>query len=497
VGGGLAYAHTGTDTDVQAEIINLTRNVVIMNYDGVIGTPGNVAYVFFATMATVDVDWTEFRYMGVNASGKNGVQISTTSGSCNINRSSFHQFEYGGIYIDGNTANNFTIQNNVTYRLGTNNAIRIPETTASSWTFNNIWIIGSYGYSTPNVWIGSLLGTISNLRIAGIYNDALYVHTYSSGGILGGTVSNIIVHSNSGYGINFICHDSTINTLRCWHNGGPGLFLRTTANLTLNDVDLYGNNNDVSTNTAETSVNVIFNNLKTSKTALGASGYSIYIGTTLGGPAIVGLVINNSQLSYVSGVRQARANDIYIASGYCEIYLNKVAIANAPYFSTTVRKKSSIRFQHYNQSAGDNRTYIYNGTGTTGSIIQTDTSYFRTAAPSVKMTPTSATIKLGETNVMKIPVASGANPTITCYVRQSAAFNGTTRLVVKRNDAIGITADTVLATYAGGNDVDTPPGNFNTLSGQPGAVSADGVLEVYVDCDGTAGYINVDDWNVS
>jgi hypothetical protein len=133
-----------------------------------------------------------------------------------------------------------------------------------------------------------------------------------------------------------------------------------------------------------------------------------------------------------------------------------------------------------------------------GSILQTDATYYRTAAPSVKMTPTSATYKFGLIHTMQIPVASGANPTVSVYLRKSAAYNGNQpRLIVKRNDALGITSDTVLATYAGGNDVDTPPGNFNTLSGQPGVVTADGILDVYVDCDGTAGYVNLDDWRVS
>jgi hypothetical protein len=40
-------------------------------------------------------------------------------------------------------------------------------------------------------------------------------------------------------------------------------------------------------------------------------------------------------------------------------------------------------------------------------------------------------------------------------------------------------------------------GNWEQLSGVLPSASAIGAVEVYVDCDGTLGWINVDDWSVS
>jgi hypothetical protein len=66
------------------------------------------------------------------------------------------------------------------------------------------------------------------------------------------------------------------------------------------------------------------------------------------------------------------------------------------------------------------------------------------------------------------------------------------RLIVKANPAAGIAADTVLATATVSSE-----GAFELLSGTTAAVTDDAVLEVYVDCDGTTGWVNVDDWSVA
>jgi hypothetical protein len=500
-GGGLAYAHTGTNSDVRAEIINLTRNVVIMNYDGAIGAPGNVAYVSFATTATVDVDWTEFRYMGENAADKYGVVINTTSGSCNLNRCSFHHFEDGGVEVSGTSANNFTIQNNVAYILSNSvnrGHLRIPATTNSSWTVTNWWQIGCATAQTYGSYFQSGIGTTSYLRSSGINGPGL-TFSYQTVSVKG-TASNIIAHSCTGYGINvYICY-STLTDIVAWHNATGGLNIYISGYSTMNNCELYGNSNQ--NINIDTSNNVTINGLNSSGTTTNATQSGI---TTTGTITLISrnIILNSPVFSYTSGIRNAHTYDV-LPYGNTELLLNNPAFGGSTsyvrYGSSATGLYNIVQCQNYDQTSGDHRTFINHipGAGSNGSIIQTDTSYYRTAAPSVKMTPTSATYKLGEIATMQIPVASGANPTISVYLRKSASYNGNQpRLIVKRNDALGITADTVMATFAGGNDVDTPPGTFSILSGQPGAVSASGVLEVYVDCDGTAGFVNMDDRSVS
>jgi hypothetical protein len=94
-------------------------------------------------------------------------------------------------------------------------------------------------------------------------------------------------------------------------------------------------------------------------------------------------------------------------------------------------------------------------------------------------------------------VDDGGTITINAYVRKSAtgdgaAYNGNQpRLIVRANPVAGITTDTVLDTMTVGT------GTWEQLTGTTAAVDADGALEFYVDCDGTAGWINVDDWTVT
>jgi hypothetical protein len=126
--------------------------------------------------------------------------------------------------------------------------------------------------------------------------------------------------------------------------------------------------------------------------------------------------------------------------------------------------------------------------------ITPDTTYYKTASPSQRLTPSSASAKL-ESGKKQFAIASGQTATVTVWVRKSAAYNGNQpRLVLKANPAVGVNSDTIMATMSGGVDVDVGPGNFTQLSGTTPAASQDGVMEVVVDCDGTAGFVNVDLW---
>jgi hypothetical protein len=118
---------------------------------------------------------------------------------------------------------------------------------------------------------------------------------------------------------------------------------------------------------------------------------------------------------------------------------------------------------------------------------------FRTTAPAMKMTPLSATYKL-QSGDKHIPLVNGAAAkTITVYIRKDATYNGSApRLLLRRNDAIGVTADAVIAT-ASLVAADT----WYSVSGSLPVATLDGVVEVYVDCDGTAGNIYVDDWSIT
>ncbi len=108
------------------------------------------------------------------------------------------------------------------------------------------------------------------------------------------------------------------------------------------------------------------------------------------------------------------------------------------------------------------------------------------------MTPNNASNKL-ESGSFYIAVANGTALTPTVYSYENATYNGgRMRLILKRNDAIGITADTVLDTRTGAADA-----VWEALTGTTANATDDGVMEFVVDCDGTAGICYVDTFTVA
>lgn len=97
----------------------------------------------------------------------------------------------------------------------------------------------------------------------------------------------------------------------------------------------------------------------------------------------------------------------------------------------------------------------------------------------------------------KVAVDSGGTVNIAVYVRKSvvgdgAAYNGAQpRLLLKANPAIGVSADVVLDTMV------AAAGTWEQLAATTGAATDDGVMEFVVDCDGTAGWVNHDDWTAA
>lgn len=499
VAGGLAYAHSGT-SPTQAEIINLTRNVIIQNYDGALGVPGNVGYVVFATTSTIDIDWTSFRYLGQDASNKQGITINNTSGTVNINRCSLYDFEDFGIVVQGNSTNKVTISNNVTYNLGavTGYHLYLFAGGLTGITINNNWMMF---IASNNILFYDQFGVMSasDNHVIGSRGVGIEMGIYNS--VLGGTT---VIHSGNTTGLRFMNYLNSgypgdiVNhgTIKSWRNNAEGIQIRNTGYIEIASIEVFGNNTN-NIYVVSAMVDVIIDNLISNGDTTFSTTNGIYLAPTY----YMDMIINTGDFSTVAGIKTAHTNDFNFALGTsckCEIYLSNIKLGGtnpvvgfnrAGYVTTN--SFISIRGLGQDSSLAGRKYIDINGT------MLVDTSYYKTASPSAKMTPAYASYKL-DSGIMRIPVASGANPTVSVYFRKSASYNGSQpRLIVKRNDPLGITADTVMATSAAAVDVDVAPGTFTQLSGQPGAVSADGVLEVYVDCDGTAGYINICDWAVT
>ena len=156
-----------------------------------------------------------------------------------------------------------------------------------------------------------------------------------------------------------------------------------------------------------------------------------------------------------------------------------------------------VKLQRYQQT--NNNHYIYTRAG---NASQLDSVIYKTGTASTRLIPLSTTFK-HKSPVKVIPAASGTSPTVSVWVRKStvsdasgANYNGAQpRLMLLYSPSVfnfPSTSDVVLATMT------AAVGTWEQLTATiPYTAIGNAGFEIYVDCDGTAGWINVDDWSVS
>lgn len=496
-GGGLAYAHSGT-SPIQAEIINLTRNVVIRG-----ASASNQSYVLIHTYyTTVNWDWVEFYWMGSSTSNKEGIKaLCGLTSSLNIQYCSIHDFVVSnsyGIFVTG--AVNYVYSYNVSYNIS--NAHFYDYTSSTSGTSVFTYNIGIY--TVLNAYIfnlaTSLLAPVSYCTVVGGGAGIQCAQPQSDAGF--NSFSYIVAHSNvnAGLSLSSSLHDATFSNCSFWRNGVEGIRIQG-ANISFSSCSVFGNTT-ANINVTSGSANLV---TFTDCTFSGDSSFSSSTGLSSNGYGFEGYFINCT-FGVTSGIKTAHtSSDIGIAS-YLSNSLNRIYLINCILASTTevsnnqamgVLKStdfaSVIGSQKHDQTAGNHKSWKRFG------VISIDTTanMYRTSSPSERLTPNNASYKL-VSSIKKVAIASGTSLTPSVYVRESVAGDGTdyngarVRLIVKRNDAVGITSDTVLATATAGSE-----GAFQQLTAATATATDTGVLEFYVDCDGTTGWINIDDWSVS
>jgi hypothetical protein len=479
VSAGLTNAHSGT-SPTQAEVILLTRNVKVRSVSSTAMT-----YFFSSTTAVVDIDWCEFRYMGVNAGLKRGFELQTTTGSFDMRYCAISDTEVHGVYTGGSAVNNITLRYNAFYNVATATgpAINIAvATSGTNWSISdNIFMLSASGHMVNLSDVG---GTFQNNRAIGASSSGF---SLSEANTIG-TISGLVAHSCASNGLTVATDgcNGTLSSLTFWRNNGPGIDISTTprrTQLVLDTVTAFGN----------------------SSFSVGLSGDVTLIGLTSNGDTSfsTGTGINfatgiytiiNADLSTVSGIKTAHTQDVNFEgarTGVVATFQNsKFGASTEVSTQSNITDNSYIASMNHDQVSGAHRTYKRTGT------ITRDTTIYNTAAPSERLTPNNASAKLASGSRL-VGVDSGGTKTISVYVRKSvigdgAAYNGAEpRLMMKRQDIMGYTSDTVLDTMT------SAAGSWEQLSATTAAASQDGAFEVYVDCDGTAGWVNVDDWAVS
>lgn len=191
------------------------------------------------------------------------------------------------------------------------------------------------------------------------------------------------------------------------------------------------------------------------------------------------------------------SGDIGITSGNStgKISLKNCVLASPTEVATQTNFfDGCIISQRHDQTSGNHK--VWKGQGT----LSTDENIYAFTPPSLRMTPLSASLKLDSTALSPsfcVPVNDGNSITVGVYIRKSVAGDGSAyngnqpRFYLKKNVIAGINSDTLLATVD-----DNANGTFYLYSGTTPTVTQDAILEFYIDCDGTTGWINVDDFVV-
>lgn len=474
VSAGLTNAHDGTVEP--AEILLLTRNVKIRSTSAV-----NVGYVRIRKPAVVDMDWVEIQYVGANATGKRGLEIETTTaggGSVAMNNCIVRNSLQTGYHITG--TNNITITDCAGYSNSTDVSIT-SSSAANTVAFSNYWGMGGSGGITISS-INISLSTIRSVsRSSTGFSFSDFTNTVSTG-----TFSDIYCRSNNTNFSGSVIGNVTFASFTGRRANQYGLSFTGIQAALFTSPSITGSGIANIYHNAANSNNTTFRNA----VFAGETGYTTPSGLNAGQAGAIGLIFEDCTFGVVSGANIAHATqDIVSTNVNGDILLRDCLLAS----TTELGSQSSMAVynrvisEKHDQTAGALKIFMRYGT------VTRDTTIFSGASPSYRLTPNNASNKLQHV-IHKAAVASGTTATVSVKVRESVVGDGTAyngariRLGVRRNVIAGITSDTTLATATVSS-----VGAFETISGTTATVSADCVLEFYVDCDGTTGWINADD----
>lgn len=493
---GLTNAHTGTG-DVVGEVGNLTSNVKIVGISTTVGT-----FITFKESSLGVLDNIEVQYYGSGTSSKRGVEcqhINTSTNSATFNSCSFRDCVGGASSTVGSTpaaGNLFYITNNVVTNSSGAAATGILATGGSTGTptfdVSGNFITGQSSVFTTGLnmsLVTGVGGTCTNNRIAGCSTGVSWATGFLVDVI--SEISGFKVHSCSTGISNNSQVKKTITSCDIVCNG-TGL-AQPLSEMTITSCNFYGNSvaGVLATSGGSGTGYVNFN----SCVFRGRTSFAQPIGVSFTGTGSLTSILIFNLCTF--GVTTAHTTSDLNVSGYQGVptIFNSCTFASSTEITSTAHtffsEYGSIQIQRKDNTDGNHVMYVKQG------IITPDTTIFRTASPSLRIAPKSATITCSnKLATFKAFVSNGQTCTPTVYVRESVVGDGTdyngnfAKLYVKANYNLGITSDTLLDTATA-----LSTGAWEALTGATAAVTDDGVLEFYVVLDGTTGWLNIDDFS--
>lgn len=488
--GNLANAHKGSD-GFAAGVVNTSAHITIAGSSASLragfGVVGNVG-----DEPTTKIYYAAFRFTSVNAAGRRNdfVQCPTVGNHIVYGATFFNS--YHGIEIA--STSNVRLKHCAFTDIGANNALAGTSSEVEDCHF---------GVSLASFCIAcgiyTALGTFKRNKIGSVYNTNSALYRVAASAVGSVDIEDIEVYAGgSGAGIGIEFQYKTVGTIKgakIWNINGSGISassnewaLPNTVPLVIEDVYICGCGAGI--DVLRAGMNVIVRNGRVGGSADRAMTRGFYFGDSAGQRIMdVEEILCSATGYYTLPTNFAGTSGTWLCSNLEAIFrrcqINGISLTNI--------SDSKVSFTQYNQTAGDHRVYEWPaGHRLSDAVIARGGTGL-----SERLQPLDAALKLRSApRYIQVPLSG--TKTVSVYVRKSvvgdgAAYNGNEpRLVVLRNIEAGITADTVMATLSGA------AGDWILLSGTtPSSANDNNVMTIVVDCDGTAGWVNVDDWAVS
>jgi hypothetical protein len=500
----LAAARDGGASGVQGEVILITRNVLIRS-----ATPGtiNIWMEISGSTTVVDCDWTRFTGIGSSASNRFGIYLGSATGV--INNTTPANITFNNCIFYNNTVNFQTISGvSAGAKITDCTFVQIGVNGGGIGTFTSV----SSDHAITNAWVASNATTtgisirdhisITNLRVCSCNGGGMVLSPTPSPTSPSGlpSINGVYIKSTiAGIGISSttvtaydLAAPLVINNLEMTRINGSGFLVGGVTGVIVDNFRLWGSATANILNQAPGGGDVIFRNgfIASQTTNTTPSGIS---SSALGGK----ITLENCRFGTGFALAQPHTTQDVQPSSAASIGVN-VFLRNCEFtgpveVATPTVDSSSVISENHDQIVGSKKIWVKRG------VIATDTSgtpnLVHSGVRSIRLQPNSTAFKL-EYVFAKVAVAAGTTPTVGIYVRKSLAGDGTAyssspsdqpRLIVKRNVLVGINSDTVLATASAAN------GTWELLTGTLPTLTANGVVELEVDCSGsTGGWVNID-----
>jgi hypothetical protein len=511
----LTNAHGGNAaTLVQGEVGNLTKNVTFGA-----GNSSFPPYIFYRGYeSSFTARYTAFSDIGTTSIGSAGLAIQPVAGDlgdvlideCVFRRTTLATGFYAISFNTSNSnINSFSLTNSLIHQYGT----------GVYWLYFATSVITNPS-SAPKIedclinrpFNAGIITTEPQMilrrnRIAGCNDYAFYTGAtpLTTGPLAWGEKLDNVAHSNASYGFN-MADKHSIGGITCLWQGSIA-WRNATAGWLFNGV--YSSSPDDFVHTGSVgfgnSYQIYYNACSADITIKNSYFYG---GTTLVSTALITPLSGASNsmgrftdcyfgydqslvLSpYSSAVYLTNANTraMSIVATDC-IYGGTEALFTSGLGGLYDGRLGLVSLKH-NGVTGSHK--VFNQTG----YYQTDTSIYKTASPSIRMASIIANIDLNS-NIYRIPVNSGTTCQVSVWVRKSTTsdsggvnYNGNQPKLMYRYNALAGNLTTLAAAT-----MTASLGVWEQLTYTTATIPDSTVLEFYIECDGTAGWINIDDWS--